>query len=147
MTPYLTDDEVAAITTPLTQGAARVKHFEKLGCSPRRKPNGQPLVWRSDWEDNLSGRTGSLKAEDICTTAQPFIGLPGVYFLVFQNEVIYVGQSDNVYRRLDEHRPRIKFDAWHFITVTDRKQRLEVERRYIAALSPKWNNGNDVSDT
>lgn len=49
--PYLTDDEIEEITEPLTQGAARRKFFQKLlGIEIDKKPNGQPLVWRSDWE-------------------------------------------------------------------------------------------------
>lgn len=50
MTPYLTDVEVAEITTPLTQGAARIKFFESIGVKAETKPNGQPLVWRKDFE-------------------------------------------------------------------------------------------------
>src|SRR4051812_1815048 len=49
--PYLTPEEIAAITEPLTQGAARIRYFRdvlKVKAAP--KPNGQPLVWRSDFE-------------------------------------------------------------------------------------------------
>lgn len=50
MTPYLTDQEIAEITAPLTQGAARIKFFRRLGVKVDPKPNGQPLVWRADFE-------------------------------------------------------------------------------------------------
>lgn len=48
--PHLTDAEIADITVPLTQGAARIKFFESIGVKARAKPNGQPLVWRKDFD-------------------------------------------------------------------------------------------------
>lgn len=51
MKPYLTDEEIAEITKPLTQGAARIRYFKRIGCQRvEPKPNGQPLVWRSEYE-------------------------------------------------------------------------------------------------
>jgi hypothetical protein len=48
--PYLSDDEIAEITRPLTQGAARIKFFRRIGVRVEEQPNGQPLVWRSEFE-------------------------------------------------------------------------------------------------
>lgn len=49
--PYLTDEEVEFITRPRTQGAARIKFFrEVVKCRVEARPNGQPLVWRSDFD-------------------------------------------------------------------------------------------------
>jgi len=48
--PYLTDAEIADITYPLVQGAARVRFFAKTGIAVRPRPDGQPLVWRVDFE-------------------------------------------------------------------------------------------------
>ena len=49
--PYLTDEEVEFITRPRTQGAARLRYFrEVLKVKAEPRPNGQPLVWRSDFE-------------------------------------------------------------------------------------------------
>lgn len=48
--PYLTDDEIAAICMPLVNGAARYRYLTKLGMHAGRKPNGQPLVARSEFE-------------------------------------------------------------------------------------------------
>lgn len=50
MTPHLTDEEIADITKPLTQGAARIRFFERLGVRVRARPNGQPLVWRAEFD-------------------------------------------------------------------------------------------------
>lgn len=49
-TPYLTDAEVAAITKPLQQGAARCRYFRKLGIKVDPRPDGQPLVGRAEFE-------------------------------------------------------------------------------------------------
>ena len=49
--PYLTDEEIEFITRPRTQGAARRRYFrEVLQVRTEARPNGQPLVWRSDFE-------------------------------------------------------------------------------------------------
>lgn len=49
MSPFLTDDEIAAITRPLKQGAARIKFIrDTLGLPVRPRPDGQPLVRRAD---------------------------------------------------------------------------------------------------
>ncbi len=48
--PYLTSEEIAEITEPRTQGAARIRFFRQLGVKVEARPNGQPLVWRADFE-------------------------------------------------------------------------------------------------
>jgi hypothetical protein len=50
--PFLTDAEITDITDPLTQGYARIKFFQRLGVKVSRKPNGQPLVGRTEFEIN-----------------------------------------------------------------------------------------------
>jgi len=56
MHPSLTEDEIAEITKPLTQGKARIRFFKKLGCKVSAKPNGQPLVGRAEYEATLMGK-------------------------------------------------------------------------------------------
>lgn len=47
----LTDAELADICAPLRQGAAQVRYLRDVLKVPvQRKPNGRPLVKRSDWE-------------------------------------------------------------------------------------------------
>lgn len=62
MTPHLTEAEIADITAPLTQGAARIKYLRRLGVKVEPKPNGQPLVWRADFE---AARLAQPAANDI----------------------------------------------------------------------------------
>lgn len=60
--PYLTGSEIAEITEPLTQGAARIRFFQKLGCKVTQKPNGQPLVVRAEFEAAMMGRRQMAQA-------------------------------------------------------------------------------------
>lgn len=48
--PYLTDDEIADITKPLTQGAARCRYFRRIGVKVDPRPDGQPLIGRAEFE-------------------------------------------------------------------------------------------------
>lgn len=74
MTPHLTDDEIASITEPLTQGAARCKYLERLGLKVEPRPNGQPLVGRAHFEEVMRGRPGEA-ANDSRTGKVNFAGL------------------------------------------------------------------------
>jgi hypothetical protein len=56
MTPYLTEPEIAHITAPLTQPAARCRWLREQGLIVRERPNGEPLVGRAHFEE-WSGKT------------------------------------------------------------------------------------------
>lgn len=51
MTPFLTDDELAMATRPLTQPAAQRRFFNRQGVPFIVRPDGRPLVSR----DALAG--------------------------------------------------------------------------------------------
>lgn len=49
--PILTDEEIAAICEPLTQGHAQIRFLREVAkVHVERKPNGRPLVRRVDWD-------------------------------------------------------------------------------------------------
>lgn len=48
--PYLTDAEIDGICDPLVMPAAQRRHLVRLGLHVERKPNGRPLVARSEFE-------------------------------------------------------------------------------------------------
>lgn len=52
--PDLTDAEVDAICDGLTQHAAKCRYLRSLGLRVERRPNGRPLVARSEWERRLA---------------------------------------------------------------------------------------------
>lgn len=53
MTPWLTPEEVKDLCHPLTQKAAQCAFLKSLGLTVKRKPDGSPLVMRSDLESTL----------------------------------------------------------------------------------------------
>lgn len=79
-----------------------------------------------------------LPPEEIVKGAIPFTLSSGVYFLVDNEEIVYVGQSVNVYSRISQH--VIKFDKYAFVpcpvNLLDR-----LESFYIHFLRPR-SNGN-----
>lgn len=57
MNPYLSDEQIAEITYPLTQGAARCRFLQhEYGLKVKRKPNGQPLVGRVEFDQVMTAR-------------------------------------------------------------------------------------------
>lgn len=81
-----------------------------------------------------------LTREEIVSAAIARTSICGVYFLLDGMDIVYVGQSENIHKRLSDH-IRLKekqFDAFHFIechpALLD-----QLEHSYIAALQPKYN--------
>jgi hypothetical protein len=60
-TPWLTDAEIDALCDGLVQPAAMCKYLKAQGLAVRRKPNGRPLVLRSNVEEVLGGQPGKRK--------------------------------------------------------------------------------------
>lgn len=46
--PYLTDAEVTGMCEPLVQPSAQCRHLRALGLMVTTKPNGRPLVLRTE---------------------------------------------------------------------------------------------------
>jgi hypothetical protein len=64
----------------------------------------------------------------------------GIYFLIRDGRVMYVGQSVNIDARIATHyrSPRRKFDGWHWLPC-EPSALDALERRYLDALLPPWN--------
>lgn len=64
----------------------------------------------------------------------------GIYFLLYKEEIVYVGQSaSDVFHRLYKHRLDGKvFDAYTFIPC-EAAMLDELESKYIVAMMPKYN--------
>lgn len=69
MAVALSDDEVAELTTPITQGAAQARYLSSLlGCTIRRRPDGRPIVTHSmltrlEQQDKPAANESGLKWE------------------------------------------------------------------------------------
>lgn len=76
---------------------------------------------------------------EILDAAMPTGTGMGVYFLIKSNEVVYVGQSVDVYGRLSKHKADGKdFDSFAFIQC-EKKMMNDLESIYISALVPYLN--------
>jgi len=61
MTPDLTDAEIDQLCAGLVQNAAKVRYLQSLGLRVDRRPNGRPLVSRSEW-DRRNNTTATNKS-------------------------------------------------------------------------------------
>lgn len=79
-------------------------------------------------------------AAAILAASAPFppSGGCGIYFLIAEGRIVYVGQSINVLWRLGQHAAERVFDAWHWIPCA-REGLDQLEHAYIRALRPAWN--------
>lgn len=60
--PFLTDAEISGICDGVTVPGVQCRHLARLGLLVNRKPNGRPLVARSEFERVLgAGRFGKAQ--------------------------------------------------------------------------------------
>jgi hypothetical protein len=60
-TPWLSQEEVDDLCEPLKQHAAQVRFIRRLGIAVRMKPNGAPLVMRTQLEETMNPAGKRLK--------------------------------------------------------------------------------------
>ena len=71
----------------------------------------------------------------------------GVYFLYDGSELVYVGETNDIFRRISEHsRGRVKpgqqekhFTWWEYIEVDNENLRKSIEYMFIQIAKPKYN--------
>ena len=65
----------------------------------------------------------------------------GIYFLIKDNEIVYVGKSTNVFSRVTAHTYGKDFDSFNYELYPDysKNELLEIESEYIAKFTPKYN--------
>lgn len=85
----------------------------------------------------LTGATLLTEAE-IVASSESLADCCGVYFLVKEGAVVYVGQSVNVHARIAQHRQQKEFDRFGFVPCDE--SALDVlESLYIHVLRPTLN--------
>lgn len=66
--------------------------------------------------------------------------ISGVYFLYSEEEIVYVGQSVNIYARIGSHAAKgIEFDSWAWREIKDAATRIKEESAEILKHAPKFN--------
>lgn len=97
----------------------------------------------SSAEDSLPAKT-LLQEDQIVKGSISIDSLSGVYFLIKQEKVVYVGQSCNIFNRIAGHSSK-DFDSFAYIKCE--KQHLDkLESMYIHFLHPELN-GNMADGT
>lgn len=56
---HLTPEEIASICHPLRQSAAQVRYLRSLGLLVNRRPDGTPLVSRTEWNSRLTTQSST----------------------------------------------------------------------------------------
>ena len=84
-----------------------------------------------------------IKIEDINVFSKKYI-ICGVYFLIKNGFIVYVGQSTNVLARISVHGNNKSFDSFKCIRVPE-KLLYKVERYFIRRFMPKLNNDPYIS--
>ena len=67
----LSDAEITALCDGLVAPAAQLRYLQRLGLLVQRKPNGKPLLMRSELERVLGAGRFAQPAHNSAATAQP----------------------------------------------------------------------------
>lgn len=111
-----------------------------VSIRPNREQLQLPLLPGEAIEREQVKVVGGVTVDDIRAAAVPAIIPCGVYFLLCDGEVMYVGQSVNVSVRIAEHirQGLIEVDSYAWVPV-DRQDLLVTEAAYIVKFKPKYN--------
>jgi excinuclease UvrABC nuclease subunit len=89
---------------------------------------------------------GGVTLETLRAVAVPAMTHCGVYFLMYEGHVVYVGQSINVHGRISNHMADTvstkEFDAYAWVEVAAEDLGW-VEAMYIAKFKPRYNRQNN----
>jgi len=78
-----------------------------------------------------------LREHEIVKKSSPWNNFCGVYFLISNKKIVYVGQSKNVYGRISAHKTKV-FDSFALIPC-DENEIDVLESLYIHLLQPEQN--------
>ena len=90
---------------------------------------------------------------EICRLEDKLPEVPGIYFLMNDVELCYVGQTVNLKRRIQRHNNSLNegiylgdklltpnsFNLIYYIEILDKGKRNELEYELIEEFMPKWN--------
>jgi len=62
-----------------------------------------------------------------------------VYFLLYKDEIVYVGCSETPYARMYSHTKKFHIDKYHFLNFSTKEEALEAETYYIKSFKPIQN--------
>lgn len=63
----------------------------------------------------------------------------GIYWLYKNDEIVYVGKSKNIIKRISEHFDKIDFNYFNYVKICETKSLNNIEAYFIYKLKPKYN--------
>jgi hypothetical protein len=79
-----------------------------------------------------------LTIEKILRAAKPVGDVCGIYFLLYERKIVYIGQSNNCHKRIESHRNNKVFDSYTIVRCEPFQLDL-LERVYIQRFEPPMN--------
>ena len=70
---------------------------------------------------------------------EQYVPPQGVYFLYNNRQLVYVGQTNDILRRISEHSKSKRFDDWRYVECDNETTREALECLLIYMLKPKYN--------
>jgi hypothetical protein len=119
---------------------ANMEMRDALLCEIRELQNQLASLKRHELVNKTSISLSSkamLFEEDIVKSSAPWAAAIGVYFLIDEDKVVYVGQSNNVYARITSHYDK-KFNRFAYIPC-EPKVLDGLESLYIHVFRPLLN--------
>ena len=77
--------------------------------------------------------------KDICKNITKIKTSRGIYFLFDKGEIVYVGQSDFIEKRVFEHLSTKLFDSYSFIEYSQEYILSDIEADFILKIKPRYN--------
>ncbi len=104
---------------------------------------GGPKIDEADLQRYLESRPrpmpSLLEAKELLASAKPAHQKPCIYFLILAGEIVYVGQTTNLIKRLGRHLQDGKeFDSYSVVEC-EKRDLLRLEMAYISELKPRYN--------
>jgi len=89
------------------------------------------------------GNNNRLSGSQILAISQKYAPVSGVYFLIHEGEIVYVGQSIDVINRVATHvlKAEKEFDRYAYVEI-EPDDLNSVEADYIVNLGPRYNGPN-----
>jgi len=80
-----------------------------------------------------------MEYDKIISNRKRYRIISGIYFLIKDKEIIYVGNTVDLHQRLKVHSKDKDFDSYNFIKEKSRDKRLVLEYEFIKKFTPKLN--------
>lgn len=77
--------------------------------------------------------------KEIIDRSRPSDDIYNLYFLILEEEIVYVGKSNNVEGRLYDHRRNKEFDSYSVFECESEKDSLRLEALAIMKYKPRYN--------